>query len=94
MKSNEKLWAICVEIYTKAYKESEPPLDFKAVLKRTEAGEQMEQCWFYNHYLDPKRWDAIVKDAVAKHKLNEREAHRVSKEVNLGCGPTGVKKKA
>ena len=92
MKTKENLAAICVEIYVRAYKESEPPLDFKALLKRAEAGEKQKEGWFLDHYLPAKQFEAIVKDACAKHKLKPREAHRVSKEVYLGCGPSSFKK--
>ena len=92
MASDEKLWAICIDIYREAFKKSKPPLDFDRVLTQAEA-KKLKNDWFLKYYLPDADLDAIIKKHCAKHKLKPRDAHRVSAEIVLGCAPTGVEPK-
>ena len=89
MKNDEKLWKICLQIYKEAYLKSDPPADFDALMK---AGKTKVSGWFYKYYLPDETFQEIVRNHCKKNKLNTRDAHRVSKEVFLGCAPSGVKR--
>ena len=88
MKSDEKLWSICVDIYREAFAKSEPSLDFDKVLEKAKK-KPLKERWFLDHYLSPKRWEVIVEAHIKKNKLRPHERKKVFHKVYLGCGPTG-----
>ena len=84
MKSDEKLWEICMDIYREMYKKSEPSADFDELI---ESGETKKPMWFMNYELEEDKASQIVQKHFEKNKLRKFERRKVSMEVFLGCAP-------
>jgi len=91
MKSDEKLWNVCMDIYRQLYREATPSADFDAMIK---SGEAAKPQFFMKYYLPDTRVAQIIDAHCRKHKLDKREAHRISKEIMLGSCPTSARKDA
>ena len=87
MKTDEKLWEICMKIYREAYRKAEPKADFDGLIK---SGEAKKPDFFMKYYLPEKEFA----ERVQRHTrgLGEMDRHKVSQEVYLGSGPTSVKR--
>ena len=57
MRTNEKLWDICMKIYRAMYKKSTPSVDFDKLIK---SGESKKEGFFYRYYLDAETQQKIM----------------------------------
>jgi len=85
MKSDEKLWEICMDIYREMYSRATPKADFDKLIKK---GVTKKENWFMKYQLPEKTQTEIVEKHCNKHKLNKHDTRKVSVEVFLGCAPT------
>jgi len=90
MKSKEKLWEICMDIYRQQYKEAEPSADFNKLMKE---GKTIKQNWFMNYYLDKKRQQEIIDDCCKKNKLDTWDEQMINQTIWLGSSPTSERLK-
>jgi hypothetical protein len=90
MLNEKKATKILIEIYTKMYKESKPPVSFKQIMK---SGEGLTPDWFKKYYLNIERQNEIVTEIGKKYKLTKRDSYKVSCSVHLGYSPSCVKPK-
>ena len=90
MRSKEKLWEICMEIYRKMYKEAEPSADFDKIM---ESGEGKKKEFFMDYYLSEEREVEIIEEMLEKHRCNKLERNSIRKTVYLGSAPNSMKKK-
>ncbi|MEM3646821.1 MAG: hypothetical protein QW334_01565 [Thermofilum sp.] len=88
MRSRERLWEVCVEIYCEAFRRSKPRLDFMKVYGQVLKGRRMKQDWFLKFYLPEKEQEKIIEKICGKHRLDKYEKHLVSVNYHLGCSPT------
>jgi len=84
MKSREKLWEICMEIYREMYKRSFPKADFDKLIKDNTT---MKSNWFMGYYLSIKDQEIIIYNVCKRHGLTKRERYIVAKEVQMGSAP-------
>jgi len=88
MKSKEKLWDICLEIYRTLYKEADPSEDFDEACAKY-GGEQ-----FYDkYYLDNDRQYEILNEICKKYKCTKREKCSIELTVMLGAAPLTIKER-
>ena len=90
MRSNEKLWEICLKIYRKMYKESTPSADFDKLMK---SGEAYEDMFFLRYFLEDDRQQKIIEQVCKSNKCNKREREKINFTVNLGCSPSVSKER-
>ena len=90
MKTNEDLWEICMDIYREMYSKASPKANFDDMIKKKIT---QKEGWFLKYCLDENEQRKIVQKHCKKHRLSERDAYKISIEVNLGCAPTSVKKR-
>ena len=88
MKSKQKLWEICMEIYRKMYKEAEPTADFDKLIKEKKT---VKENWFLNYYLAESQQQDIISEICTKHKCTKLEVDKICLEVVLGSSPRGIK---
>jgi hypothetical protein len=74
MKSDEKLWEVCLDILQELYAAATPPLDFR---KEMEAGNLKRPDWFMEHVLDEKSQSVIVDKHLAANKCNAHDRRKV-----------------
>ena len=84
MKSNEKLWDICLEIYNKMYKEAKPSADFDKLMK---LGITKKPNWFMKYFLPTEKQETILEKICKKYKLCEYEKRKIRTTVYLGSAP-------
>ncbi len=87
MKSDEKLWKICIEIYRALYEDAIPSADFDQVWEAYGA-----EPFYQNYYLDNTKQEKIINDICKKYRLTKQETSRVQTTVLLGASPIGHKK--
>jgi hypothetical protein len=80
-----------MEVYRQLFKEAEPSADIDHLIQ---SNETKTPNWFEAYYLSQDRQIEILEEIAKKHRLSKREKYMISKEVNLGCSPTTVKKPA
>jgi len=91
MKSDEKLWGICMVIYRIMYKEASPSADFDAMIESGEAlrtDRRDYNSFFEKYFLDDERQMEIINETCKENKLTKREKDKVKTTVLLGCSPT------
>ena len=89
MKSNEKLWQICLDIYREMYQRATPSADFDELMKN---GTAYKEGFFNDYVLAKDVQEEIIQKHVGKHRLSLYDAKRVSVKVHLGCSPRVSKK--
>ena len=88
VKSDKKLWDICMNMYCEMYQKSNPPADFRKLI---ETGEAKRDNFFRNYYLPQDQYEEIFERHCKENKLTKRERHKVAFTVHLGASPTSVK---
>ena len=88
MKSDSKLWVICMDIYRELYKLATPSLDFDDAV---ESGITAKPNWFLDYYLSEERQAAIVDKYILDNKLSELDARKIKFEIYLGAAPSSCK---
>jgi len=88
MKSNKKLWDICIQMYREMYYNADPSADWDQLI---ETGEAKQENFFRNYYLPEDQYTNIYNKICKEHKLTKRERYKVSFEINMGCSPTSVR---
>ena len=92
MRNRKWLWSVVVKIYTQMFKEAEPSLDFMELCNdMEEKKQQLEQGWFFNHYLSMERQAEIIEEFRKKYQLNTREMKIINFNIHLGCSPNSSK---
>ena len=89
MRSDKTLYKIVMDIYRQAYAEATPSADLDELIKE---GKTKKEQWFMDYYLPDERYKEIVEAHFKKNKVGRFEKKRMSFEIYLGAGPTGVKK--
>ena len=89
MKSDEKLWSICLDIYQEMYEKSDPPADFSQMIR---SGEAKRENFFRHYYLPIEEHNEIMERHIKENKLSKREAEKIHFTVSLGSGPSSVRK--
>ena len=84
MRSKEKLWDICMNIYRDMYIYSTPPADFDNLIS---SGVTKQPMWFMDYVIDINKSKEILDQHYQKNKLTRYEQRRVSCEIFLGCSP-------
>jgi len=84
MKSKEKLWDVCMDVYRDMYKQSTPKADFDHLI---EIGTTKQPIWFMKYELGMEESEAILNHHCKSNKLTKHETSLVSREVYLGCAP-------
>ena len=85
---DSKLTEAVLEIFRRAYRESDPPVDFDELMK---IGKTQVAGWFNNYYLPTKRLTEIFDEVCKERKIKGYYKDRMRMEVYLGGSPTGVK---
>ncbi len=88
MKSDKKLWDICMEMYREMYAQSEPSADWDELI---ETGEAKQENFFRNYYLPREDYEKIYDRICKDHKLTKREIHKVGFTVHPGASPSSVR---
>ena len=89
LKRNDK---ILKEIYTKLFKEAQPPIDYEDLEKQNEK-KKFGEGWFKKYYLAQDRQEEIIKDICKKHRCRAWEITAFSNTVALGHSPVGHKRR-
>lgn len=84
MRSKEKLWDICMDIYREMYIHSTPTADFDKLISN---GVTKNPMWFTDYILSLEKSESIINKHCTTHKLTKYEKSRVSQELYLGCSP-------
>ena len=84
MRSENKLWEICMEIYRLLFKEAKPSADFDKLMKK---GITKKPEWFMRYYLPIERQVEIIDKVTKKHKCIPYEIKKISVTIHLGCSP-------
>jgi len=87
MKSKEKLWEVCMQIYRQQYKEAEPSADFDELMKK---GITKKPNWFLKYSLPEKRQQEIIDEHCKRNKLSKWEKKKINKEIWLGSSPKQI----
>jgi len=88
MRTDDKLWKYCLEIYRQMYKEASPSADFDELLK---SGTCKNHSWFMGYYMPSKRQSEILEEVCTKHKCSQLERQRIKNEVYLGSAPNSCR---
>ncbi len=86
MKSNEKLWDICMDIYNQMYKEANPSANLGSLIDQ---GITKKPDWFLDYYLSTIRQEEIITQYCTKNKLNKYECKKIYGTIMLGSSPRG-----
>lgn len=93
MKSDEKLWTICEDIYRELYSEATPSADFDQLkegkLHKEKGGDDPHP--YKDYFLQEERQREIVEKHCDENNLSEIERSKVRTEVYLGVSPVGTK---
>ena len=87
MKSDKKMWEICLEIYRALYKAATPSADFDAVWK-----EYGDKEFYSKYYLDMEEQELILEEIIKAHKCTKWERDSIRFTILLGASPMSVKK--
>lgn len=85
---DKKLIEVIFEIFRRAYKESDPPVDFDKLI---EIGETKKEGWFNKYYLPTKRLTEIFDEVCKERKIKDYYKGKIAINVYLGGSPSGVK---
>ena len=85
MRSDKKLWDICIEIYNKLYEEANPSANFDELLNSKEA---YEEGFFFKYYLANERQEEIINEICRKHRCGKIDKKKIVLTAVLGCSPT------
>ena len=89
MKSDTKLWNICLEIYRELFKLATPSFNFDDIIKSKQIN---KKDWYEDYYLSEARQTLVVEKHITKNKLCKFDARRIRYEVYLGCSPSANKR--
>jgi hypothetical protein len=89
MKSDEKLWEICMNIYEEMYNRADPSADIHEIMR---SGEGKQSNFFRKYYLPMEEHNEIMERHIKINKLTKREAEKIRFTVTLGSGPSSVRK--
>lgn len=84
MKSDNKIFNICLDILRQMYNEATPSADLDKLI---ESGETKKEGWFENYTLSMKRQQEILDEHCKKNKCNKYEKDIISASVILGGAP-------
>lgn len=86
MKSDEKLWEICKEIYKRMFKEAKPSSNYNNFHKVREV---LKSDWFMYYYLPQERQVEIIDKICEKHKIGKKswERKKIDHTIHLGHSP-------
>ena len=85
MKSDEKLWQICMDIYRELFKLATPSRDFDDVLNSEEVAKSE---WYLAYYLNEERQRIVIEKYIKENRLSDYEAKKIRNEICLGCSPS------
>jgi len=85
MKSDEKLYEICIDIYREMYEKAFPSADLDKLII---AGITKKKDWFMNYYLPLEEQQKIVDFHCKKNHCSKYEKKKIESEVWLGCSPS------
>jgi len=89
VRTDEKLWEIVMGIYREAYRKAEPSADLDKLMKE---GKTKKDSWYLNYYLPDTEYAKIIESHCKKNKVSPAEKKKISTDLYLGAGPSGVKK--